>query len=75
MLWMQGLWCLLWRQPPNPVVDTGNKGCRPSWLKKESYWTMLASGTPAWKEYFEDLLNPTDTPSTEEVEAGDSEVD
>ncbi|KAI3376928.1 hypothetical protein L3Q82_000019 [Scortum barcoo] len=22
-----------------------------------------------WKEYFEDLLNPTDTPSTEEVEA------
>ncbi|KAI3364865.1 hypothetical protein L3Q82_001049 [Scortum barcoo] len=28
-----------------------------------------------WKEYFEDLLNPTDTPSTEEAEAGDSEVD
>ncbi|KAI3359210.1 hypothetical protein L3Q82_002735 [Scortum barcoo] len=28
-----------------------------------------------WKEYFEDLLNPTDTPSTEEVEARDSEVD
>ena len=28
-----------------------------------------------WKEYFEDLLNPTDTPSIEEAEAGDSEVD
>ncbi|KAK3565094.1 hypothetical protein QTP86_033147, partial [Hemibagrus guttatus] len=26
-----------------------------------------------WKEYFEDLLNPTDTPSVEEPEAGDSE--
>ncbi|KAK3544079.1 hypothetical protein QTP86_001145, partial [Hemibagrus guttatus] len=28
-----------------------------------------------WKEYLEDLLNPTDTPSVEEPEAGDSEVD
>ncbi|KAK3523148.1 hypothetical protein QTP86_020202 [Hemibagrus guttatus] len=28
-----------------------------------------------WKEYFEDLLNPTDTPSIEEPEAEDSEVD
>ncbi|KAI3364980.1 hypothetical protein L3Q82_001146 [Scortum barcoo] len=28
-----------------------------------------------WKEYFEELLNPTDTPSTEEAEAEDSEVD
>ncbi|KAK3552129.1 hypothetical protein QTP86_001507 [Hemibagrus guttatus] len=28
-----------------------------------------------WKEYFKDLLNPTDTPSVEEPEAGDSEVD
>uniref|UniRef100_A0A671XNI3 Endonuclease/exonuclease/phosphatase domain-containing protein n=1 Tax=Sparus aurata TaxID=8175 RepID=A0A671XNI3_SPAAU len=28
-----------------------------------------------WKEYFEDLLNPADTPSIEEAEAGDSEVD
>ncbi|KAI3368575.1 hypothetical protein L3Q82_025585 [Scortum barcoo] len=28
-----------------------------------------------WKEYFEDLLNPTDLPSSEEAEAGDSEVD
>ncbi|KAK3529813.1 hypothetical protein QTP86_006010 [Hemibagrus guttatus] len=26
-----------------------------------------------WKEYFEDLLNPTDTPSVEVPEAGDSE--
>ncbi|KAI3370830.1 hypothetical protein L3Q82_007356 [Scortum barcoo] len=87
-------------------------------LKKESYRTMLACGTPdavdryrqakqaassrtvleaktsglggvrwgavdlelgtlsdRWKEYFEDLLNPTDLPSNEEAEAGDSEVD
>ncbi|KAK3562878.1 hypothetical protein QTP86_011111 [Hemibagrus guttatus] len=28
-----------------------------------------------WKEYFEDLLNPTDMPSVEEPEAEDSEVD
>ncbi|KAK3536250.1 hypothetical protein QTP86_000153 [Hemibagrus guttatus] len=28
-----------------------------------------------WKEYFEDLLNPTDTSSVEEPEAEDSEVD
>ncbi|KAI3354933.1 hypothetical protein L3Q82_004715 [Scortum barcoo] len=28
-----------------------------------------------WKKYFEDLLNPTDFPSNEEAEAGDSEVD
>ncbi|KAK3542298.1 hypothetical protein QTP86_021960, partial [Hemibagrus guttatus] len=28
-----------------------------------------------WKEYFEDLLNPTDTPSIKEPEAEDSEVD
>ncbi|KAI3362600.1 hypothetical protein L3Q82_001686 [Scortum barcoo] len=28
-----------------------------------------------WKKYFEDLLNPTDLPSNEEAEAGNSEVD
>ncbi|KAK3508064.1 hypothetical protein QTP70_012241 [Hemibagrus guttatus] len=28
-----------------------------------------------WKKYFKDLLNPTDTPSVEEPEAKDSEVD
>ncbi|KAK3515281.1 hypothetical protein QTP70_013483 [Hemibagrus guttatus] len=28
-----------------------------------------------WKEYFKDLLNPSDTPSVEEPEAEDSEVD
>ncbi|KAK3541878.1 hypothetical protein QTP86_008137 [Hemibagrus guttatus] len=28
-----------------------------------------------WKEYFEDLLNPTDMPSVEEPEAEDSDVD
>ncbi|KAI3369571.1 hypothetical protein L3Q82_024390 [Scortum barcoo] len=24
----RSLWCLSWQQPPNPVVDTGSKGCR-----------------------------------------------
>lgn len=28
-----------------------------------------------WTEYFKELLNPVVTPSTEEVEAGDSEED
>ncbi|KAI3352517.1 hypothetical protein L3Q82_005461 [Scortum barcoo] len=123
----KGLWCLSWWQSPNPVVDTGSKGCCVR-LKKESYRTMLACGTPdavdrsmyrqakqaaartvleaktrvweefgeameedyraggelltstgdivgRWKKYFEDLLNPTDLPSSEEAEAGDSEVD
>ncbi|KAK3533232.1 hypothetical protein QTP70_013661 [Hemibagrus guttatus] len=28
-----------------------------------------------WKEYFEDLLNPTDTPSVEDPEAEDSDAD
>ncbi|KAI3374010.1 hypothetical protein L3Q82_022568 [Scortum barcoo] len=37
--------CLSAWQPPNPVVDTGSKGCRVR-LKKESYRTMLACGTP-----------------------------
>ncbi|KAI3356804.1 hypothetical protein L3Q82_003464 [Scortum barcoo] len=113
---------------PNPVVDTGSKGYAVR-LKKESYRTMLACGTPdavgqvpsrpskpqpgrswrqklrvweefgeameedyraggellltstgdivgRWKKYFEDLLNPTtNLPSSEEAEAGDSEVD
>ncbi|TWW61046.1 hypothetical protein D4764_05G0011360 [Takifugu flavidus] len=52
-------------------------------LKKESYWALLACGTPEaadgvlltstrdvvdrWKEYFKDLLNPTNTPSSEEA--------
>ncbi|KAI3366418.1 hypothetical protein L3Q82_000454 [Scortum barcoo] len=34
-----------WRQPPNPVVDTGSKGCRQA-EEEESYRTMLACGTP-----------------------------
>ncbi|KAK3566641.1 hypothetical protein QTP86_001840 [Hemibagrus guttatus] len=38
---------------------------------------LVSTGTIVgqWKEYFEDLLNPTDTPSVEEPEAEDSEVD
>ncbi|KAI3372595.1 hypothetical protein L3Q82_023066, partial [Scortum barcoo] len=44
-LWTQGLWCLSWRQPrtrwwtPKEVRDAVR-------LKKESYRTMLACGTP-----------------------------
>ncbi|KAI3364831.1 hypothetical protein L3Q82_001017 [Scortum barcoo] len=154
-LWTQGLWCLSWWwQSPNPVVDTGSKGCRQaeegvlsdhvglwdSWTQLtgtgrpskpqpqpgRSWRQKLGSGRssvrpwrrtigrprreilanrPApqkgeavlcqhclqcgwgavdlnwrtlsgrWKKYFEDLLNPTDLPSSEEAEAGDSEVD
>ncbi|KAI3372674.1 hypothetical protein L3Q82_023135, partial [Scortum barcoo] len=150
-LWTQGLWCLSWWQSTEtrwwtPEVRDAVR------LKKESYRTMLACGTPdavdryrqakqataravleaktrvweefgeameedyrsaskrfwqtvrrlrrgkqysantvysaggelltstedivgRWKKYFEDLLNPTDLPSSEEAEAGDSEVD
>ncbi|KAI3362816.1 hypothetical protein L3Q82_001863 [Scortum barcoo] len=116
-LWMQGLWCLSWRQPPNPVVDTGSKGCRQAedgvlshhvglWdsdavdgyqpAKQATARALLEAKTSRlggvraggelltstegivgrWKKYyFEDLLNPTDLPSSEEAEAGDSEVD
>ncbi|KAI3360636.1 hypothetical protein L3Q82_002501 [Scortum barcoo] len=118
-LWTQGLWCLSWWQSRTrwwtPEVRDAVR------LKKESYRTMLACGTPdavdryqcrlqasrslpgrscpeaktsglggcgwgavdlstedivgRWKKYFEDLLNPTDLPSNEEAEDGDSEVD
>ncbi|TWW81825.1 hypothetical protein D4764_01G0016400 [Takifugu flavidus] len=141
MLWLQGGWCLSWRQPSRDAVK----------LKKESYRALLACGTPEaadgyrrakrsaatavaeakaraweefgeamendfrtaskrfwttirrlrkgkqctvntvysgdgvlltstrdvvdwWKEYFEDLLNPTNTPSSEEVGPGDLEM-
>uniref|UniRef100_A0A671TEK4 Reverse transcriptase domain-containing protein n=1 Tax=Sparus aurata TaxID=8175 RepID=A0A671TEK4_SPAAU len=37
--------------------------------------TLTGDIVGRWREYFEDLLNPTDTPSIEEAEAGDSEVD
>ncbi|KAI3364986.1 hypothetical protein L3Q82_000948 [Scortum barcoo] len=120
-LWTQGLWCLSWRQPPNPVVDTGSKGCchqaeegvpiGPCWpvglltqltgtyrqTKQAAARTVLEAKTSGlggvraggWgavdlelgtlsdggKKYFEDLLNPTDLPSNEEAEDGDSEVD
>ncbi|KAI3369623.1 hypothetical protein L3Q82_025335 [Scortum barcoo] len=43
-LWTQGLWCLSWRQPPNPVVDTGSKGCRQA--EEGVLSGMLACGTP-----------------------------
>ncbi|KAK3514608.1 hypothetical protein QTP70_021525, partial [Hemibagrus guttatus] len=40
-------------------------------------WRVASTGdiVGRWKEYFKDLLNPTDTPSVEEPEADDSEVD
>ncbi|KAI3375496.1 hypothetical protein L3Q82_003812 [Scortum barcoo] len=152
-LWTQGLWCLSWWQSPNPVVDTGSKGCRQaeegvlsdhvglwdSWTQltgtgrpsKPQPGTVLEAKTRVWEEFgeameedsigrprrdsgkpsgaseggsstlptlftvqggelltstedivetveeilFEDLLNPTDLPSSEEAGAGDSEVD
>ncbi|KAI3376363.1 hypothetical protein L3Q82_016831 [Scortum barcoo] len=51
--------------PSNPVVDTGSG----------ELLTSTGDIVGRWKKYFEDLLNPTDLPSNEEVEAGDSEVD
>ncbi|KAI3370580.1 hypothetical protein L3Q82_007149 [Scortum barcoo] len=44
-LWTQGLWCLSWRQPPNPWWWTPEVRDAVR-LKKESYRTMLACGTP-----------------------------
>ncbi|KAI3373889.1 hypothetical protein L3Q82_022458 [Scortum barcoo] len=46
-LWTQGLWCLCrGRQPPNPVVVDTEEVRDAVRLKKESYRTMLACGTP-----------------------------
>ncbi|KAI3366592.1 hypothetical protein L3Q82_009277 [Scortum barcoo] len=45
-LWTQGLWCLSWWQSPNPVVDTGSKGCCQTEEGVLSDRTMLACGTP-----------------------------
>ncbi|KAI3355742.1 hypothetical protein L3Q82_004210 [Scortum barcoo] len=45
-LWTQGLWCLSWRQPPNPWWTPEFKVRDAVRLKKESYRTMLACGTP-----------------------------
>ena len=36
--------------------------------------TLTGDIAGQWKEYFKDLLNPTDTPSIKEAEAGGSEV-
>ncbi|KAK3509580.1 hypothetical protein QTP70_006449 [Hemibagrus guttatus] len=55
---------------------------RGKWLSANTVYSgggeLLASTgdiVGRWKEYFEDLLNPTDMPSVEEPEAEDSEVD
>ncbi|KAI3366409.1 hypothetical protein L3Q82_000563 [Scortum barcoo] len=108
-LWTQDLWCLSWWQPPNPVVDTGSKGCRQAeegvLSDHVGLWVPTVPNRPdaseggsntlptlftvcGWEavdlnwghcrtveEILEDLLNPTDLPSNEEAEAGDSEVD
>ncbi|KAI3374861.1 hypothetical protein L3Q82_021401 [Scortum barcoo] len=80
----QGLWCLSWRQPPNPwwtpeVRDAVR-------LKKESYRAMLACGTPDAVDQVPagQASRSPDGPGgknsglggvREEAEAGDSEVD
>ncbi|KAK3542019.1 hypothetical protein QTP86_010364 [Hemibagrus guttatus] len=55
---------------------------RGKWLSASTVYSgggeLLASTgdiVGRWKEYFKDLLNPTDTPSIEEPEAENSEVD
>ncbi|TWW56284.1 R2DM Retrovirus-related Pol polyprotein from type II retrotransposable element [Takifugu flavidus] len=40
----------------------------------EEFVVMLWDVVDRWKEYFEDLLNPTNTPSSEEVGPGDLEM-
>ncbi|KAK3543164.1 hypothetical protein QTP70_012267 [Hemibagrus guttatus] len=72
--WLGGLW----RQ----LRHTGRPSeLQPWWSRKQKLGgggELLASTgdiVGRWKEYFEDLLNPTDTPSVEEPEAEDSEVD
>ncbi|KAI3371008.1 hypothetical protein L3Q82_023658 [Scortum barcoo] len=53
-LWTQGLWCLSWRQPPNPVVDTGSTG-RPSKPQPGRSWRQkLGSGRSSGEAMEED---------------------
>ncbi|KAI3353414.1 hypothetical protein L3Q82_019278 [Scortum barcoo] len=61
------------RSPGSPGgknFGSGRSSCR--WGAVDLNWGHLSG---RWKEYFEDLLNFTEMPSTEEAEAGDSEVD
>ncbi len=63
-------WKTIWRLrrgkrcPTNTVFSGG-------WQLLTSTWDIVGR----WKEYFEDLLNPTDMSSIEEAEAEGSEVD
>ncbi|KAI3369538.1 hypothetical protein L3Q82_007747 [Scortum barcoo] len=57
-----------WRQK----LGSGRSSC--GWGAVDLDWDMRHCRR-RWKKYFEDLLNPTDLPSSEEAEAGDSEVD
>ncbi|KAI3353923.1 hypothetical protein L3Q82_005124 [Scortum barcoo] len=55
--------------PANTVYSAGGE------LLTVELLTSTGDIVGRWKKYFEDLLNPTDLPSNEEAEAGDSEVD
>ncbi|KAI3369746.1 hypothetical protein L3Q82_024572 [Scortum barcoo] len=48
---VQGLWCLSWRQPPNPVVDTGIDRYRQA--KQAAARTVLEAKTRVWEEFGE----------------------
>lgn len=54
-----------------------NKFWQKFWRFRSGKELLTTSGNiVGWgKEYLEDLLNPSDTPSVEEAEAEDSEVD
>ncbi|KAK3511498.1 hypothetical protein QTP70_009001 [Hemibagrus guttatus] len=58
---------LAWALEPNSLREIGGGGGE----------LLVSTGdiVGRWKEYFKDLLNPTDMPSVEEPEAEDSEVD
>ncbi|KAI3359258.1 hypothetical protein L3Q82_002778 [Scortum barcoo] len=57
-LWTQGLWCLSWRQPPNPVVDTGSTG-RPSKPQPGRSWRQkLGSGSSSVRPWRRTIGRP-----------------
>ncbi|KAI3360386.1 hypothetical protein L3Q82_002298 [Scortum barcoo] len=89
-LWTQGLWCLSWWQSPEPggghrkyrqakqaaaLARTVLEAKTRVWEEFAKLLTSTEDIVGRWKKYFEDLLNPTDLPSNEEAEDGDSEVD
>lgn len=60
------IWCL--RRGKECLANNISSGCG-------DLLTPTGGIVRRWKKYFKELLDPIDTPSTEEAEAGNSEVD